>query len=62
MAVFRIERTRDYERMMMQVPRSPRPVHPPQAPKGHPCHSCKRYGEGCALPCYRGITYAYPVS
>ena len=38
-----------YERMMMQVPRSPRPVHPPQAPKGHPCHGCKRYGEGCAL-------------
>lgn len=47
-----------YERMMMQVPRSPRPSRPAPAPKGHPCHGCKRYGEGCALPCYRGINRA----
>ena len=44
-----------YERMMTQIPRNSRPDYPAQAPKGHPCHGCKRYGEGCVLPCYRGI-------
>ena len=29
---------------------------PPQPPEGHPCHGCKRYGEGCVLPCYRGVS------
>ena len=47
-----------YERMMMQVPRKSRPAHPAPAPKGHPCHGCKRYGEDCILPCYRGINRA----
>ena len=44
-----------YARMMTQIPRNTRPDYPAQAPKGHPCHGCKRYGEGCVLPCYRGI-------
>lgn len=44
-----------YERMMLQIPRKSR-SRPAPAPKGHPCHGCKRYGEGCVLPCYRGIT------
>lgn len=44
-----------YERMMTQIPRNSRPDYPAQAPKGHSCHGCKRYGEGCVLPCYRGI-------
>lgn len=51
-----------YERMMMQVPRKFRPTRPALAPKGHPCHGCKRYGEGCALPCYRGIAVSPPLS
>lgn len=44
-----------YERMMMQVPHKPRPIRPVTVPKDHPCHGCKRYGEGCVLPCYRNI-------
>jgi len=24
-------------------------------PRNHPCHGCKRYGEGCFRPCYRDI-------
>ena len=40
-----------YERTMMQVPHRPRPSRPAPAPKGHPCHGCKRFGEGCVLPC-----------
>lgn len=43
------------ERMMMQVPRS-RSGGPPELPENHPCHGCKRYGESCVLPCYRGVT------
>ena len=44
------------ERMMMQVPRQERGPEPSRPAKGHPCHGCKRYGEGCILPCYRGVT------
>ena len=44
------------ERMMMQVPRQERGSDPSRPAKGHPCHGCKRYGEGCILPCYRGVT------
>lgn len=47
-----------YERMMTQIPRNSRPDYPARAPKGHPCHGCKRYGEECVLPCYRGISRA----
>lgn len=43
------------ERLMMQVPRF-RSGQTPNLPENHPCHSCKRYGEGCVLPCYRGVT------
>lgn len=43
------------ERMMMQTPGPVREATPPAAPKGHPCNGCKRYGEGCVLPCYRGV-------
>ena len=39
---------RPMERVMMQPP-------PAQPPEGHSCHGCKRYGEGCVLPCYRGV-------
>ena len=41
------------ERMMMQVPRQERGPDLSRPAKGHPCHGCKRYGEGCILPCYR---------
>ena len=44
------------ERMMMQVPRQERGPDLSRPAKGHPCHGCKRYGEGCILPCYRGVT------
>ena len=44
------------ERMMMQVPRQERGPDPSRPAKGHPCHGCKRYGEGCILPCYQGVT------
>lgn len=43
------------ERMMMQTPGPVREATPPPAPKGHPCNGCKRYGQGCVLPCYRGV-------
>ena len=43
------------ERMMMQVPRQERGSDLSRPAKGHPCHGCKRYGEGCILPCYRGV-------
>ena len=43
------------ERMMMQVPRQERGPDLSRPAKGHPCHGCKRYGEGCILPCYRGV-------
>ena len=39
------------ERMMMQIPRQERGPDPSRPAKGHPCHGCKRYGEGCILPC-----------
>ena len=42
------------ERLMMQVPRTQ--PHTPAAPtRNHPCFGCKRYGESCALLCYRGV-------
>lgn len=44
------------ERIMMQIPRSQRDKGPPLLSEAHPCHGCKRYGEGCVLPCYRGVT------
>ena len=40
---------------MMQVPRQERGPDLSHPAKGHPCHGCKRYGEGCILPCYRGV-------
>lgn len=43
------------ERMMMQTPGPVREATPPPAPKGHPCNGCKRYGQGCVLPCYRDV-------
>ena len=43
------------ERLMMQVPRFRPGKDPRDLPKTHPCHGCKRYGEGCILPCYRGV-------
>lgn len=44
------------ERLMMQAPPALRGrPRPPEAPRGHPCHGCKRYGEVCVLPCYRGV-------
>lgn len=43
------------ERMMMQVPRQERGSDLSRPAKGHPCHGCKRYGEGSILPCYRGV-------
>lgn len=43
------------ERLMMQVPRSQPNVPPPPMKREHPCYGCKRYGESCALPCYRGV-------
>lgn len=39
------------ERMMTQIPRTLPKKSPAVPPKGHPCHGCKRYGEGCVLPC-----------
>ena len=44
------------ERMMMKLPRQERGPDPSRPAKGHPCHGCKRYGEGCILPCYPGVT------
>lgn len=44
------------ERMMMEVPRPQSGSGPADLPKNHPCRGCKRYGEGCVLPCYRGVT------
>ena len=44
------------ERMMMQIPRPQCEKTPYDLPETHPCHGCKRYGEGCVLPCYRGVT------
>ena len=43
-----------FERLMMQVPRE-QPSIPAAPPRNHPCYGCKRYGESCALPCYRGV-------
>ena len=43
------------ERMMMQKPKPMREESPPVAPKGHPCHGCRRFGEECVRPCYRDI-------
>ena len=34
----------------------------PAPPKDHPCHGCKRYGESCVLPCYRGVEVIPPIS
>ncbi len=50
------------ERMMMQIPRPQREQrHRPDPPKDHPCHGCKRCGERCVLPCYRGVEAIPPV-
>lgn len=43
------------ERMMMQVPCPKREPDIPRPGKDHPCHGCRRFGEGCILPCYRGV-------
>ena len=46
------------ERMMIQVPRQERGPdlsHPAKCP---PCHGRQRYGEGCILPCDRGVIAA----
>ena len=43
------------ERLMMQIPRSQPNIPPPPMKREHPCYGCKRYGESCALPCYRGV-------
>ena len=50
------------ERLMMQTPRSQseRQIQT-DPPKEHPCHGCKRCGEGCVLPCYRGVTAIPPI-
>ena len=50
------------ERLMMQAP-PPRQEQrtKPTPPKGHPCHGCKRCGERCALPCYRGVKAIPPL-
>ncbi len=41
-----------FERMMVQKPthRKERKV---EAPKGHLCHGCERYGMYCVHPCHR---------
>ena len=50
------------ERMMMQIPRPQREQrHRPDPPKSHPCHGCKRCGERCVLPCYRGVEAIPPL-
>ena len=43
------------ERMMMQIPSAAREDPPPAAPKGHHCHGCNRYVQGCVRPCYRDL-------
>lgn len=51
-----------FERMMMQIPRHRQePQSKPALSKGHPCHGCKRFGENCSLPCYRGVTAIPPA-
>lgn len=50
------------ERLMMQVPPSRQEQQTkPTPPKGHPCHGCKRFGENCVLPCYRGVEVIPPT-
>lgn len=50
------------ERLMMQPPLPQREQrHRPDPPKGHPCHGCKRCGDRCALPCYRGVKAIPPI-
>lgn len=51
------------ERLMMQPP-PPRQEQraKPAPPRGHPCHGCKRCGENCVLPCYRGVEVIPPIS
>lgn len=51
------------ERLMMQNPRPHQERNPqPDPPKGHPCHGCKRCGERCVLPCYRGVEVMPPIT
>ena len=51
-----------FEHMMTQVPRYRQEPQPkPVLPKNHPCYGCKRFGEGCSLPCYRGVIVIPPV-
>ena len=45
-----------FERMMQQVPHI-QPIKPIAPVRGHPCQGCKRYGQRCTLPCYRGVKY-----
>lgn len=50
------------ERLMMQTPPPQRERAPrPEPPKDHPCHGCKRCGERCVLPCYRGVEAIPPL-
>lgn len=52
------------ERLMMQTPPPPQRERDrqPDPPKGHPCHGCKRCGERCVLPCYRGVEVMPPIT
>ena len=44
------------ERLMMQAPPPQQERRgKPAPPKDHPYHGCKRCGESCVLPCYRGV-------
>ena len=44
-----------YERMMTRIPKPMVKDIKDVIPRNHPCHGCKRYGEGCFRPCYRDI-------
>ena len=43
------------ERLMIEVPRPRGGKTALDLPKLHPCYGCKRYGNHCFLPCYRGV-------
>ena len=51
------------ERLMMQTPKPQYDTKEAQyaPPKDHPCHGCKRCGENCVLPCYRGVEVIPPI-
>jgi len=44
-----------FERMMVQRPQSERKETRIILAADHPCHGCKRYGQGCIKPCYRDL-------